>query len=475
MTVQPTPEQVLSLAPDSAVGAAALALATPASWSFAGCDDQAVWGNYIAAAAEPYAVAIDLSDDIAGPAYRCTCPSRKLPCKHALGLLLLHANNGVMHAPRLPFAQQFMLRRGSRSQATDAATPELASVTAADDGVDSASMAVGAADRGASASLTGMQLPDPARSKRQHDRAERMRAGLQELDRWLADRIRAGLAAPELADISNWDLLAARLVDAQCGSLAGRVKRVAAKVGQHPQWHEDVLEELALMHVLAVGAQHTSSLPADLADGVHVATGLASAKDEVLAGVPTTAWWTVAGVSRTREDRITVQRTWLCASDASDPSGNITWAMLLSFGVFGAEATIEYNVGTVLQADLHWYPGGIALRAIVGREHVEPAPSTVAPQSCSIADALSACGWALAQEPWLERYPMSIHAVPAPLGNGRWALVDPTGSVPLAAGFAATAELVCASGGLPIGIVGEWSADGFLPLTMWADNMLSQL
>ena len=474
MTVQPTPEQVLSLAPDSAVGAAALALAVPASWSFAGCDDQAVWGNYIAAAAEPYAVAIDLSDDIAGPAYRCTCPSRKLPCKHALGLLLLHANNGVVHAPRLPFAQQFMLRRASRSQSTDVPTAELASVAAAND-VESAAVAVGAADRGASPSLTGMQLPDPARSKRQHDRAERMRAGLQELDRWLADRIRAGLASPELADTSNWDLLAARLIDAQCGSLAGRVKRVAAKVGQHPQWHEDVLEELALMHVLAVGAQHTSSLPADLADGVHVATGLASAKDDVLAGVPTTARWTVAGVSRTREDRITVQRTWLCASDASDPGGNNTWAMLLAFGVFGAEATLEYNVGAEFQADLHWYPGGIALRAIVGREHVEPAPSTVAPHACSIADALSACGWAVAREPWLERYPMCINAVPAPLGNGRWALADPTGSVPIAAGFSATAELVCSSGGLAVCVMGEWSADGFLPLTMWADNMVIEL
>jgi len=229
------------------------------------------------------------------------------------------------------------------------------------------------------------------------------------------------------------------------------------------------------MHVLAVGAQHTSSLPADLADGVHVATGLASAKDDVLAGVPTTARWTVAGVSRTREDRITVQRTWLCASDSSDPSGNVTWAMLLAFGVFGAEATLDYNVGSVFQADLHWYPGGIALRAIVGREHVEPAPSTVAPQACSITDALSACGWAAAREPWLERYPMCINAVPAPLGNGRWALVDPTGSVPIASGFSGTAELVCSSGGLPVCVMGEWSADGFLPLTMWADNMVIQL
>src|SRR6185295_17314976 len=102
-----------------------------------------------------------------------------------------------------------------------------------------------------------------------------------------------------------------------CGSLANRVKRVATKVGQHPNWHEDVLEEMALLHALAVGAQRTSMLPANLADGVHVATGLTVAKDDVLAGVPSTARWIVAGESRTREDRITVQRTWLVAERAS--------------------------------------------------------------------------------------------------------------------------------------------------------------
>nr|WP_279163542.1 SWIM zinc finger family protein [Rhodococcus erythropolis] len=26
--------------------------------------------------------------DLRGPAYKCSCPSRKFPCKHALGLLV---------------------------------------------------------------------------------------------------------------------------------------------------------------------------------------------------------------------------------------------------------------------------------------------------------------------------------------------------------------------------------------------------
>ena len=306
-----------------------------------------------------------------------------------------------------------------------------------------------------------------------------MRAGLQDLDRWLADRIRAGLAAPELAQAATWDLLSARLIDAQCGGLANRVKRVAGKVSQNTRWHEDVLEELALLHALALGAQHASTLPGELADGVRVATGLTVAKDDVLAGVPSTARWIVAGVSRTREDRITVQRTWLCDSAAgrngAASAAGITWAMLLSFATFPNESANDYTVGTAFDADMHWYPGGIALRAIVGRQHSEVGAATDGPCPASIADALTSCGWAIAREPWIERYPMCISAVPAPVGNSRWVLVDASGAVPIVASFSRLAELVCVSGGLPVTVVGEWSTEGFLPLTMWADNMVIEL
>ncbi|MCU1398423.1 MAG: hypothetical protein JWN62_1532, partial [Acidimicrobiales bacterium] len=405
------------------------------------------------------------------------CPSRKIPCKHALGLLLLHANGAVVPARRLPFAAEWLQRRAARSRGLDAADqppdapidgPEDPAVTAtnpaADGGGDEQiSAGDGALGGGARSPQPFSGEIDPQRQKRQFDRAERMRAGLQELDRWLADRIRVGLAASELSETETWDRLAARLVDAQCGALANRVRRVATKVGQGPHWHEDVLEEMALLHALAIGAQHTSSLVPDLADGVHVATGLTVAKDDVLAGVPSTARWIVAGESRTREDRITVQRTWLASSGAPP----VTWVMVLAFGAFGNEVTTEHRVGTAIDADVHWYPGGINLRALVGRVAGEPVPDLDGPATTTTADGLSAAGWALAGEPWLERYPMCVAAVPAPVGNGRWVLTDETGSVAVSSAFTAMAELVAVSGGRPVRVMGEWSADGLLPLTLF--------
>ena len=459
--VRPTPEQVLLLAPDRAAASAALVVAVPASWSAMGCDDGAVWGQFIASAAEPYNVAVDMSAEQDSPAYRCSCPSRKIPCKHALGLLLLHANDLIVGARRLPFAAEWLRRRG---------------VGGTDPGVGShdgeITADVGAVSPGASskASAPTALLGDPQRQKRQLERAERMRAGLVELDRWLADRIRSGLAAPELADIATWERAAQRLVDAQCGGLANRVKRVATKIGQNTRWHQDLLEEIALLHALAAGALRTSSLPINLADGIHAATGLTVAQADVLGGVPSSGSWLIVGESRTREDRITVQRTWVCSPDTPT-----TWAMVLAFGAFGNEVTTQHAVGTCFTGDIHWYPGGIALRALVGHLSGGAVPSVLAPPATSIAQAVAVAGWALAHEPWLERYPMCVCAIPTAVGGGRWVLADDSACLDLDPAFQRLAELVCVAGGLPIRVMGEHSSEGFLPLTVWSDNAVITL
>ncbi len=468
MVVRPTPEQVLLLAPDRSAAVAATAAADPAAWSAAGCDDQAVWGQYIATSAEPYEVAVDLG----GPAFRCSCPSRKVPCKHCLALLLLHAQQRVAPAKRLPFAQQLMQRRDRHPTARP--VDEVVDLAGAGD----TSVAAEPQVAGTRTSSPG-GADDPQRQQRRTDRAERMRAGLIELDRWLADQVRTGLASPQLADAATWDRMAARLVDSQCGGLANRVKRVASRVGQHSRWHEDVLEEMAVLHTLARGALRTSMLPEQLGDGVHAATGLTTAKDDVLAGVPSTARWHVVGQSRVREDRITVQRTWLLAIDEhKSPDLNShqqTWAMLLAFGTFGNEVVAEHFVGTQLHADVHWYPGATPLRALVGRVHDAPVALWHPPVSQTVQQATSAAGWAIAAEPWLERYPVCISAVPTPVGNGRWTLADQTGAVPIVPGFWKLAEMVAVSGGRPITVMGESSADGLLPLTMWSSGQVMML
>lgn len=78
-------EQVTALAPDAQVSKAGLKLAAPGTWSGPGTDGTLLWGAARGSGKNPYKVCVDLT----GPAFTCSCPSRKIPCKHTIGLLHL--------------------------------------------------------------------------------------------------------------------------------------------------------------------------------------------------------------------------------------------------------------------------------------------------------------------------------------------------------------------------------------------------
>src|SRR5687768_6563262 len=82
-----TLEAVLALAPDGASAQAARGLAAPAKWPLLGANAAAAWGECQGSGSKPYRTQVDLS----GPAFRCSCPSRKFPCKHGLALLMMRA------------------------------------------------------------------------------------------------------------------------------------------------------------------------------------------------------------------------------------------------------------------------------------------------------------------------------------------------------------------------------------------------
>ena len=220
----------------------------------------------------------------------------------------------------------------------------------------------------------------PDRDRGRDERVERMFAGLSELDRWLDDRMRTGLADPALARYGTWDQLAARLVDAQAGSLANRIRRLAGLVGASPDWHSDVLAELGLLHLLSQAGRRLGSLPTPLADAVATTVGWQVRQADVLAGVPDTDEWVVAGRSDTREDRIEVRRIWLRGVDSR------RWALVLSFAAYRQSLDTSLRVGTSVHADLHRYPGP-ALRALVGLRHADP----VEPARPPAVDVAGAC------------------------------------------------------------------------------------
>ena len=109
-------EQVLAAAPDDSSRKSARGLTAPRNWSGLGSTDDLVWGKCQGSEKEPYQVSVDLN----GPAFRCTCPNRKFPCKHCVALLLMWAaNDGSVADVQQPeaFATEWAADRRAKDEA----------------------------------------------------------------------------------------------------------------------------------------------------------------------------------------------------------------------------------------------------------------------------------------------------------------------------------------------------------------------
>jgi hypothetical protein len=440
-------EQVVAVAPSPRSVAAAEPLAVPRRWAALGGDERALWGRCSGSSGEPYDTAVDHVE----VAWRCTCPSRKLPCKHALALLLLWARGGVPEAPRPAAVDAWIEGRDRRKEPPAGGERPESPPAPAGDGHD------------APADEDRPDRDDLDRSR--DERVARMLEGLVELDRWLEDRMRTGLADPALARYGTWDTLAARLVDARAGALANRVRRLAGLVGAGPDWHAEVLAELGTLHLIAEAGRRLPALPGDLADAVATVAGWQVRHADVLASVPETDDWIVMGRSDTREDRIEVRRVWLRGARTG------RWALLLSFAAYRQSLDASWVVGSVVPADLHRYPGG-SLRCLAGRRDEATDPTFTTCQTrrersfaVTVAGACDEIGSALAAEPWLEHLAVTITAAPT-IRDGSWLLTDDTGSLPVVADGVALGTLLAASGGALVTLTAEWTRHGVRPLTI---------
>jgi hypothetical protein len=448
-------EQVVALAGSSSRFGAGEAVALPSRWSPTGASERALWGRYHGSGSEPYEVAVDHID----VGERCTCPSRVHPCKHVVALLVLWVRGYVPAVTEPPHVAAWLDGRQRRL-----AEQQTASVGAP---VDAPAPAAG--DDNDRLPEPSEALPDPSERARD-ERIEKLVGGLIELDRWLEDRLRGGLADPSIARFATWDEVARRLTDARAGALANRVRRLAGRVGSEPGWHNHVLAEIGILHLLAQAGQRVPRLPSNLADGVAVACGWQVRKADVEAVAPETDRWLVAGRSDTREDLVEVRRVWLRGIRSG------AWAMVLSFAAYRQALDASLPVGTVVHADLHRYPGS-AQRALVGvvTDVDETATTTFTTATQAAVTTLGACelvGAVLTEEPWLERVPALVTAAITRV-DGDWALTDDTGSLLIAPESArgdSVATLLAASAGRPTTLAVEWTPRGVVPLTLFLDD-----
>jgi SWIM zinc finger len=84
--------KIEELAPDQGSLAAAAKLKKPEVWPLLACDAAGlIWGECQGSGASPYRVICSEADF----GYKCTCPSRKFPCKHTLALMWMRADGAL--------------------------------------------------------------------------------------------------------------------------------------------------------------------------------------------------------------------------------------------------------------------------------------------------------------------------------------------------------------------------------------------
>ncbi|MEV5407743.1 SWIM zinc finger family protein [Thermopolyspora sp. NPDC052614] len=478
MTERWSRDQVLALAPDASSRKAAQGVGVATKWSGAGATEEMVFGECAGSGAKRYRSCVDLAET----GFRCDCPSRKFPCKHALGLLLLWAEGGVPETDSLPaWAGEWLARRRERAarsaakaaSAASAGSAETAGAAGAAEAAGSAGDAevaksTGSAESGSSDDGSDDSSVEGGRrrvSGAAAQREERVAAGLSDLERWLEDQMRQGIAEARRTGPDAWADLHRRLIDVQAPGLAAAVARLPA-VLRADDWPEHLLGEYALMYLLAV-AYRGETGEGPLRDTIRSRVGFTVLREDVLAGKGIRDRWDVIGSRDEEQDRLTARRVWLRGRTTGRA------ALVLSFAGPGQALDASLVTGTTIDADLVFYPGASPLRALVATRHaiVRDGP----PPGATREECLAEVARALAGDPWVASWPVVLAGVVP--GAGRDLLLSggepadaPAPGVPLHPETGTPWRLIAVSGGRPVTVGAEWTPRGFRPLTVWNEE-----
>lgn len=363
-----TIQQIAQAAPDDSSMNAARKLAVPAPWSEMGSTETLLWGKCQGSGRTPYQVSVDLTR----PAYRCSCPSRKFPCKHALALLILWSTGDQAVADTdtvADFAAEWASRR-EQPKSREQTVPDL-----------------------------------EAQSKRRDARIATMSAGLDELAVWLGDLARNGIAQVRQQGGGWWETVAARLVDAQLPGLAEQVRRTGSDIWAREDWAEHVLAMCGRWWTAINAWRRRDLLDADQMANLRAFLGWSYSTDEVRAADSIADRWTVLGVHHTDDGRLRGRRTWLVGSSTGEV------VQVLDFAAGAATLPIAKIVGATLDGDLSRYPGSHPRRALLGdslRPGDEAGGLPTTAQTVSDAMLWAAEQWA--RNPWAPRIPACIEA-----------------------------------------------------------------
>lgn len=304
------------------------------------------------------------------------------------------------------------------------------------------------------------------RRRTRDERLERMQAGGADLERWLLDLVRQGLApAPDQPE-EFWENIAARMVDAKLGS-AGRRIRQWPPLLLEKNWHEKLLAEIAELYLLARSLQRIDQLPEDLRREVLTVSGLNIKKESVLEEKGLQDHWLAIGITEGADDNLRYRRTWLLGEKTGQT------ALLLDFAWGGGSFEREWKLGMSLQAELTYYPGAYPLRALIRREETPRASFEIPEGYPDLETFADAYATAVSANPWLLSFPGLLSNIQPVLQDDTLLLIDQTRKqLPAFSPDSSIWQLLALSTGQALTVFGEWDGRLFRIMSAVANNRL---
>jgi len=430
MSIELTHDSVMRLAPDAASQKAATKLATLNKWGLLEKSSTAVWGECKGSGSKPYQIRVDLTEI----AFKCSCPSRKFPCKHGLALLFVYVsdNTAFVEKDAPEWVSEWLEGRQKRQQKK--ANPEKKPVDV------------------------------KQQKKRIAQRENRVQAGIEELQIWLEDLIRQGLAQAQSKPFSFWEQMAARLVDQQASGLANRVRSMASICASGEGWLERLLKEISALELLIEANQHLSQLPSDLQQEARSLTGWSQKKEDILQGEFKTGQWRVLGQRIEELEQVSSQKIWLQHLD-----GELNYILNFIHPMSPQGLDLTWMTGSQLELELAAY-AGVAPQRVIEKQRLNSHVMTEPKGHATIAEALISYKQTQRQNPWLTKLPLVLQKIVVCYESERLWIQDAEGDrLPLHPQISYW-EWLAISGGLPVTLVAEWDEQSLYPLGLWSQK-----
>ncbi|MBK9338471.1 MAG: hypothetical protein IPM98_18825 [Lewinellaceae bacterium] len=357
----------------------------------------------------------------------CTCPFLPKPCVHAraLGLLFARAGEAAFEPTEiLPDWVATLVRSPFSLPSRQAGKP-----------------------------------PIEQQARRRSERLERAQHGFDDLELWLLDTLRRGVATAASEDPDFYKNIAARLADASMRSLSRSIRTLEAVPADRPDWPERVTAVLADAALALHAFRRREHLSEALLHDLEAFIGITLKKETVRAEgkILRDIWAVLGGVEEQVEEQLHQRRTWLLGVHSG------RYALLLEYAYGEPEFLPGLAPGSVAEGEVVFYPSAWPHRALVFDELKRlPKPVEKIPGFEKIEDAVRAYAGALGEQPWLPAFPMALSAVTPGRHKDRFGLADTCGKwLPLGNDDLACWSLVALGGGRPLAVFGEWDGTAF--------------